>query len=413
MEPTARFGRRTAPQAGWGPEPATAPAAPAAGRRVTHWLKPYEPPTPVAERVAPEASKGLPLVTFGVIALLFVIFWQQLAHAFYVDEHFNLSLASLLAEGGDDRNLAHDQPWRVLTGPLLHAGLGHIAGNCVSLFFIGWYLERLIGHAWFAIVYVICGLGGEIASLVLMPPDIVAIGASGAIMGLFGAAFICSFHVEAHEGRARAQWRIMRWSLPSLIPTAGSTTNYIAHAGGATTGVLIGFVILALWPENRLRPRFSHAAGALAVSGLAAGALAVCLVAARFPTYQAAVARFIPASQIDADERVMANKSADLVDRYPDDPRSHYYRAMYWLELRQADPALGELKAGIAAPADQTKTVPPALQPAMRVMLAALLVALHRQGEARDAVGMACGYPFDNEKLTKAVHDFRDAGVCP
>ncbi|MGA0602607.1 rhomboid family intramembrane serine protease [Caulobacter sp. KR2-114] len=413
MEPTARFGRRTAPQSGWRPEPAAPVDAPQAGRRVTHWLKPHEPPTPVSEVVAPDVSKGFPLLTFGIIVLLAVIFWQQLAHAFLIDRHLNMSVATLLAEGADGRDLARDQGWRVLTAPLLHAGLGHIVGNCVSLVFIGWYLERLIGHAWFAIVYFVCGLGGEVASLLLMPPDIVAIGASGAIMGLFGAAFVCSFHVEAHAGRGRAQWRIMRWSLPSLIPTQGDGTNYIAHAGGATAGVLMGFLILTVWPETQARPRFGRAAGGLALAGLAASALALCLVAAKYPTYQAATARFIPASQLSDDEPTMAARSGDLVDRYPQDPRSHYYRAVYWLRLRQLDPAINELKAGIDTPPDQTDTVPPSVQPTMRVLLGMLLVATHRQDQARDAVGVACDYPFDAPRMVAAIREFRDTGVCP
>lgn len=418
MEPTARFGRRTSPQASWAPTPAPAPApAPAPGPRVRSWLAPPSTPTPMSERVAPDVAKGFPWLTGGLLVALAVILWLQNQYAFGVRPGLAPGYASIVAEGASSRTMvfAEHQWWRVFTAPLLHGSLAHLVGNGITLLFIGWYLERLLGQAWFAFAFLVGGLGGEAGSLLLNPADTAGVGASGAIMGLLATAFICSFHVEAHQGRGRAQWWIARATLPALIPHSsegGMVVDYSAHAGGAVAGVLLGFVIMGLWPETQSRPSLRPVALSLALAGLAATLLSAAMTVGGYPGYKARVAQLIPDGEITSNTQDMAAKAAEFVANYPSDPRSHLYRAIYWAGLNDAPEMIGELRTGLADPAAFSDLMPGAVQPTMRLMLATVLMAEHRQAEAHEAVGAACNYPFPGPSLAKLVRELRDNGVC-
>ena len=78
------------------------------------------------------------------------------------------------------------QTWRLFTSVFLHSGIVHILMNMYCLFAIGPLVERLLGHFAFAFLYVLSGVGGEIATLVWANPMSVSIGASGAIFGVLG-----------------------------------------------------------------------------------------------------------------------------------------------------------------------------------------------------------------------------------
>src|SRR5262249_52818307 len=77
------------------------------------------------------------------------------------------------------------QGWRLLTSMFLHIGLFHLVINLWCLLTTGPVVERFFGHLGFAALYVLSGIGGGLASL-LVHPTIVTAGASGAIFGVFG-----------------------------------------------------------------------------------------------------------------------------------------------------------------------------------------------------------------------------------
>ena len=78
------------------------------------------------------------------------------------------------------------QVWRLLTAMFLHIGIIHLAVNQYSLYAVGTLLERFMGATRFAILYVLAGLCGSLASY-WFSPNAISAGASGAIFGLLGA----------------------------------------------------------------------------------------------------------------------------------------------------------------------------------------------------------------------------------
>ena len=79
------------------------------------------------------------------------------------------------------------RPWTIVTNLFIHAGIGHIIANMITLFFFGRFLSGLIGGRSFLIVYFLGGILGNICFL-LLPPSLlsIAVGASGAIFALGG-----------------------------------------------------------------------------------------------------------------------------------------------------------------------------------------------------------------------------------
>jgi rhomboid protease GluP len=82
--------------------------------------------------------------------------------------------------------VANGEWWRLVSAMFLHAGILHIALNCLFLRQIGNMVERLLGSFSFLTIYLLTGVTGAIASLMAHPRSI-GVGASGALFGITGA----------------------------------------------------------------------------------------------------------------------------------------------------------------------------------------------------------------------------------
>src|SRR3990167_6888319 len=74
--------------------------------------------------------------------------------------------------------------WTFFTSMFMHAGLFHLFSNMFSLFFIGNFLEKIIGRKRLFWIYIFSGLSGGIffvLSGMIFSSDIPGVGASGAI----------------------------------------------------------------------------------------------------------------------------------------------------------------------------------------------------------------------------------------
>ena len=156
----------------------------------------------------------------------------------------SVSAATLIDFGGNFAPLVTGgEWWRLATNVFLHAGPMHLAMNALALFFIGPLVERLLGSAGYALVYAGSGLAGSIAS-VFWRQNVVSVGASGAIFGLYGA--LLAYLAWCHGSLPRAARRSLLASAAafvgySLAFGAGSTgIDNAAHVGGLIGGALLG-----------------------------------------------------------------------------------------------------------------------------------------------------------------------------
>src|SRR3954449_12472227 len=81
------------------------------------------------------------------------------------------------------------QAWGLITSGVLHAGFIHILFNMYLLWILGQMLEPTLGSQRFATLYFTALLWGSFGAL-LLKPDAVTVGASGAVFGLMGAAAV-------------------------------------------------------------------------------------------------------------------------------------------------------------------------------------------------------------------------------
>jgi len=86
--------------------------------------------------------------------------------------------------------------WRLFTATYMHASFwGHLFFNMLVLFFLGPAVEQVWGQKKFFLVYTVCGLAGNVALTALsmigyIDPGVLALGASGCILGVLGAAAV-------------------------------------------------------------------------------------------------------------------------------------------------------------------------------------------------------------------------------
>jgi len=336
----------------------------------------------------------IPFLTAGLIIFLLLVFWFERRFAFDIGRDGNLSVRSLIAFGAVSHDLVIDsgQWWRIALAPILHASTSHVVGNSIALFFVGVRLEPTIGRGWFLLIFVVSALGGIIGSLYGNPHGIVTVGASGAITGLIGALLVMSFNPYADIDQQRAMRRTaLRFGVPALLPLAWGASggvDYFAHAAGAIAGGAVGMAICVVWSADSVRPNFARIAGLVALAGFAGSLLSSGVAATHYAAYTAEAQQFVRLSEIPANMRIGAQKSADLVVRYPKDPIAHLLRAVYFVDERRLGQAEAELRATIALAA--TDISAGAIRVQAQAILAALLVDQGRHAEAKTLAAESC-----------------------
>jgi membrane associated rhomboid family serine protease len=160
--------------------------------------------------------------------------------------------------------LAHGEWWRLITSAFLHYGPFHLAINMYSLYFAGSLLEQLIGRWRFALLYMVSGIAGG-AGAVLISPNSVTVGASGAIFGILGALFVLE-----RRGNIATGGQIAGLIVINLIFTFALASHI--SVGGHVGGLIGGVILMVLLVQFRRSV-------ALAVASTIAVAVAAVVIA--------------------------------------------------------------------------------------------------------------------------------------
>ncbi|MEO7348647.1 MAG: rhomboid family intramembrane serine protease [Terrimesophilobacter sp.] len=173
-------------------------------------------------------GSSTPVVTYGLIAACVLVYMAQLFSHEVTNTLFYLPF------------LTEVQPWRMITSIFAHSpgSLLHIMFNMFSLFIIGPPLEAALGRWRYLTLYLLSGLGGSVAVLLLSPTSAV-LGASGAIFGLLGAFFI----IQRSLGGRNTQIIIVI-AINLVIGFVIPNIAWQAHVGGLIVGAIVAFVLL-------------------------------------------------------------------------------------------------------------------------------------------------------------------------
>ncbi len=134
--------------------------------------------------------------------------------------------------------------WRAFTSTLLHGSIMHVGFNMYALYLFGPRLEREAGMVPFVLLYLATAAAGSAAFLAIRGDEIaIAVGASGAIFGLFGVWLIATYNIRHTPiGRSLFQQLVFLLAINAALPLFLPNIAWEAHAGGFAAGVAIGFL---------------------------------------------------------------------------------------------------------------------------------------------------------------------------
>jgi membrane associated rhomboid family serine protease len=181
---------------------------------------------------------------------------------------------SLIRDGGvRGPEIADGDWWRVITGGFLHAGFLHLLLNMYVLWVAGSILEPGIGTPRFLAIYFVSLLAGSLGAL-LVEPDTVTVGASGAIFGLMAAVIV----VARGRGVEQLASQFGLFVVLNLVLTFSIPGISIGgHIGGLVGGAVAALLVIYVERQMSGRPGFTlELAGVvLMIIATFVGALAV------------------------------------------------------------------------------------------------------------------------------------------
>lgn len=152
------------------------------------------------------------------------------------------------------------EPYQIVTHMFSHGSFSHILFNMFSLWMFGRILENVWGGKRFLLFYLVCGIGAAAAHLgvqYFVGGEGPAVGASGAIMGVFAAFGYLFPNTELFilfiPFPIKAKWAVIGFIAIDLFSGiakfSGDNIAHFAHLGGALTG----FILVLIWNKSNRR----------------------------------------------------------------------------------------------------------------------------------------------------------------
>ncbi len=196
-----------------------------------------------------------PIITQVLVAVNAAVFVAGLASS---SANSFAGRGGFIVDGGLlARPVADGDWWRIITSGFLHAGLLHLGFNMFALWVLGSQLETVLGRLRYALLYGVSLLTGALG-VMLLSPDTLTVGASGAIFGLLGAA-AAGQKAQGIDLRDSGLAGILMINLLFTFLVPGISIG--GHLGGLAGGFVVGWLFLG-------RTKFPNPAVPAAVSAL-------------------------------------------------------------------------------------------------------------------------------------------------
>lgn len=197
-------------------------------------------------RYSGKISARKPYATYSLIGLNVLVFLLevQLGGSENLDTLYRMG--ALVPE-----NLVAGEWWRVVSAMFLHYGVVHILVNMLGLYVLGAFVESIVGIKKYLIAYFVCGIGSMLAiglqAWYQQIPDLIGVGASGAIMGMLGmmAAILLKGwrQDKAKIAARRLRLVLLIAGLQVISDTLMPEVSLVGHASGLVLGFLVGSVL--------------------------------------------------------------------------------------------------------------------------------------------------------------------------
>jgi len=182
-------------------------------------------------------------VTNGLILINIVLFLVTLI---FSSSGLDIDFTTLLNFGASNGVLVilYGEAWRLFSAMFLHGNLLHVTMNMLSLWFVGRVVEHWFSKLAYLAIYFASGVIGGLISI-YFHPNTVAIGASGAIFGIFGA--MGGFVLVNRNRLASFEEFIKQFGvillLNLLIGVVFESVDLSAHIGGLIVGFVGGLMV--------------------------------------------------------------------------------------------------------------------------------------------------------------------------
>ncbi len=200
-----------------------------------------------------------PILILINIALYFLKIIASIVYFSYVFKH-KLAINEIenlyYYLGGNNREVVlNGQYWRLLTYQFIHGSFSHLFFNMYALAYIGLMVEHKLSAKKYLTIYILSGICGGVLSM-FYHTDGFMVGASGAIMGMFGA-FLALLVGKAFEKNATKAMLISTISVTLIMLLNGlrGGIDNAAHIGGLVFGFLI---TVFLFHHNPLNIKFQE-----------------------------------------------------------------------------------------------------------------------------------------------------------
>jgi membrane associated rhomboid family serine protease len=173
-------------------------------------------------------STNLPTVRETPVTMALIVICVALYVASSADPNLlnDAAEAGILVQGG--------QWYRLFTAIFFHLDFLHIALNMVSLLVIGRLVEPVLGKWRYLALFLVTGFGGAVGSYLFANPFVEAVGASGAIFGLFGAYFVL-----ARRASANTSGIVVLIGVNLVFSFTVPGIAWQDHVGGLVTGLVV------------------------------------------------------------------------------------------------------------------------------------------------------------------------------
>lgn len=209
------------------------------------WLFQFFTRMPKEYNIKPHRTPYMTWALLILNSLIFVMYGFDYHATEWVFSHF--AFDSLFILQGQ-------QWWSFLSYQFLHGGLVHLLGNMYFLWIIGDNLEDALGPWPFLGYYLLCGVVAailELAVSTLIGHELLMVGASGAVAGLFGMYLLWFRHASLTfmfiiwQKKLNPAWYFAIWAGLNIygLLSQGMGIAYAAHLGGFAAGLVIGVLL--------------------------------------------------------------------------------------------------------------------------------------------------------------------------
>ncbi len=189
-----------------------------------------------------------PVVTQALVAINVAVFAAGLGSGLETKQSMTID-GGLIGLGrlstGELIGVAHGEWWRIVTSGFLHANAIHIGFNMWVLYQLGNLLEPVLGRLRFGVLYFVAMACGALGVL-LVEPNGLTVGASGAVFGLMGVA-VAVFRsrginpFDTGLGGAIVLNLVFTFAIPGI--------SIGGHVGGLIGGFVAGWILVDAGPR--------------------------------------------------------------------------------------------------------------------------------------------------------------------